>query len=233
MTRQITRRELLAAGTLGVVATLGMAACGDQPAQEPEPTEQDTPENPEQSEEVEKHAVGETVETDLARLTLNRAAFAIALNSSLSIGADFNIDNDYFCPKEYVAEEDADNPYVAPRGSTLVFYEVVVENLDRASLELDDSSLESEFISVTYDGESYSTFEEKKYGWEVRDLDGEQDWDSLPVTNILASVGVRDLYRAYAMAPFEPTSLSDPFDLSFTLPCSDGTTQTFTFAVNQ
>ena len=46
MTRQITRRELLAAGTLGMAATLSMAACGGRPAQESESTEQDTPKEP-------------------------------------------------------------------------------------------------------------------------------------------------------------------------------------------
>lgn len=41
MTRQITRRELLAAGTLGMAATLSMAACGGRPAQESESINQD------------------------------------------------------------------------------------------------------------------------------------------------------------------------------------------------
>ncbi|MBM6676259.1 hypothetical protein H6A07_05820 [Olsenella uli] len=228
MARRLTRRNFLFAGSLGLIGTLSSVGCGGAPT-----TEQEEPEKAEQPEEIEKHAVGETVETDLVKLTLNDAAFTIALNNSLPIGADFNIDNDYFCPKEYVAEEDANNAFVAPKGSTLVFYELVIENLDRDYLDLDGFGTKSEFVAVAYEGETYTEFEEREYGWAIRDLDGEQDWDSTPVTNILASVGVRDLYRAYATVPFEPASLSDPFDISFTLPCSDDTTQTFTFAINQ
>lgn len=205
-----------------------MTACGGAPT-----AGQDAPEETEQTEETEKYAVGETVETDLVKLTLNDAAFAIALNNSLPVGADFSIDNDYFCPKEYVAEEDANNAFVAPKGSTLVFYELVIENLDRDYLNLDGFGTKSEFIAVTYKGTEYTEFEEREYGWEIRDLDGEQDWGSTPVTNILAAAGSKDLYRAYATVPFEPSSLSDPFDISFTLPCLDDTTQTFTFAINQ
>ena len=41
MTRQLTRREFFAAGTLGVVVALGMAACGGQRAQGNKPAEQD------------------------------------------------------------------------------------------------------------------------------------------------------------------------------------------------
>lgn len=41
MTRQLTRREFFAAGTLGVAVALGMAACGGQRAQGNKPAEQD------------------------------------------------------------------------------------------------------------------------------------------------------------------------------------------------
>lgn len=179
--------------------------------------------------------MGDTVETDLVRLTLNRAELAIALVNTLEIGTGFNIDNDYFCPKEYTVEEDADNPYVAPKGSTLVFYEILIENLDRDYLELDGSGQDEPFVSVSYDGETYSTedFEEKKYGWMVRDIEGEQDWSSDTVTNLLAGVAEKDLFRAYVEAPFEPDSLIDPFEVAFTLPTVDGDTESFTFAINQ
>ena len=228
MTRQLTRRNFLLVGSLGLIGTLGSVGCGGAPT-----TEQEEPEKAEQPEEIEKHAVGETVETDLVKLTLNDAAFTITLNNSLPIGADFNIDNDYFCPKEYVAEEDANNAFMAPKGSTLVFYELVIENLDRDYLDLDGFGTKSEFVAVAYEGETYTEFEEREYGWAIDDLDGDQDWSSTPVTNILVAAGSKDLYRAYATVPFEPASLSDPFDISFTLPCSDDTTQTFTFAINQ
>ncbi len=227
----LTRRNFLIAGAIGAAGALGLTGCGGTADQGSGSTE--AAQEPE--EQAARYAVGDTVETDLVRLTLNRAELAIALVNTLEIGTGFNIDNDYFCPKEYTAEEDADNPYVASKGSTLVFYELLVENLDRDYLELDGSSQDEPFVSVSYDGETYSTedFEEKKYGWMVRDIEGEQDWSSDTVTNLLAGVAEKDLFRAYVEAPFEPDSLSDPFEIAFTLPTVDGDTESFTFAINQ
>lgn len=166
----LTRRNFLIAGAIGAAGALGLTGCGGTADQGSSPAE--AAQEPE--EQAARYAVGDTVETDLVRLTLNRAELAIALVNTLEIGTGFNIDNDYFCPKEYTAEEDADNPYVASKGSTLVFYELLVENLDRDYLELDGSSQDEPFVSVSYDGETYSTedFEEKKYGWMVRDIEG-------------------------------------------------------------
>ncbi|WP_273384507.1 hypothetical protein [Enorma phocaeensis] len=228
----LTRRNFLL-GSLGVASMFGLAACGNNSTNQDSGT-QDATEEPQEQEEITKYAVGDTVESDLVRLTLNNAAFAIALNNSLDIGTGFSIDNDYFCPKEYVAEEDSDNPYVAPKGSTLVFFELLVENLDRDFLEL-DTGTGSEFLSVTYNNSTYtgSDFEEKEYGWNVDDVEGAQDWDSQTVTNMLLSVGVKELHRGYAEVPFEPESLTDPFEITFQLPKSDDTTEFFTFAVNQ
>lgn len=50
MTRQLTRREFFAAGTLGVAVALGMAACGGQRAQGNKPTEQEAIEQEEPEE---------------------------------------------------------------------------------------------------------------------------------------------------------------------------------------
>ncbi|WP_415928182.1 hypothetical protein [Slackia piriformis] len=186
--------------------------------------------------EVVTYNVGDTVETDLVRLTLNDSALAVALNNSLPIGTGFNIENDYFCPKEYVAEEDADNAFVAPKGSTLVYYELLVENLDREPLELDSSfDSDNDFVTVTYNGTTYigSDFEEKEYGWTARDVEGEQDWDSSPVSSLLAGVEGKDLFRGYVEAPFEPESLEDSFEITFNLPTSDGSFESFAFVANE
>lgn len=143
----LTRRNFLL-GSLGVASALSIAGCGNSSTNHGSNI-QEAAKEPQKQEKASKYVVGDTVETDLIRLTLNNAALAIALNNSLHIGTGFSIDNDYFCPKEYVVEEDSDNPYVAPKGSTLVFYELLLENLDRGYLELDTGS-GSEFISVTY-----------------------------------------------------------------------------------
>lgn len=88
---------------------------------------------------------------------------------------------------------------------------------------------------MTYGDATYGSddFEEKKYGWEVRDVEGEQDWNSAPVGNLLAGVGEKDLFRGYVEAPFEPESLEDSFEITFNLPVSDGSIESFTFVVNQ
>lgn len=225
----ILRIGAVAASTALMCCLFG---CSSQPAEQQEQQGDTAAEET----EVVTYSVGDTVETDLVRLTLSDSALAIALNNSLPVGTGFNIENDYFCPREYVAEEDADNAFVAPKGSTLVFYELLIENLDRDYLELDSSfGSDNDFVTVTYDGTTYSgdDFEEKEYGWSVRDVEGEQDWDSSPVSNILAGVGEKDLFRGYAEAPFEPESLEDSFEIIFSLPTSDGSFESFTFVVNE
>lgn len=222
---------------IGVVAasaalTCCLFGCSSQPAERQEQQGDAAAEET----KVVTYSVGDTVETDLVRLTLNDSALAVALNNSLPVGTGFSIENDYFCPKEYVAEEDADNAFVAPKGSTLVFYELLIENLDRDYLELDSSfGSDDDFVTVTYGDTSYGgdDFEEKRYGWSVRDVEGEQDWDSAPVSNLLAGVGEKDLFRGYVEAPFEPESLEDSFEITFNLPSSDGSFESFTFVVNQ
>ena len=59
-------------------------------------TERQTPEETKPA----TYNVGDTGETDLVKLALNDAALAVALNNSLPVGTDFNIDNDYFCPED-------------------------------------------------------------------------------------------------------------------------------------
>ncbi len=190
-------------------------------------------------EDATRYSVGETVETDLVRFTLNDAALAVALVNGLTIGTGFNIDNDYFTPKEYNAEEDADNSFVASKGHCLAFFEFVAENLDRDYLTLDeggDSTFpnDDEFVTVTVEGTTYTSadFEEKKYGWEIGDLDAGEDWSSTPVTNVLLGVGTRELYRGYADLPIEPEDLSISYEMTFYLPTVSGETEPFTFTIN-
>lgn len=228
----LTRRDFLL-GSLGVASTFSIAGCNNDTNSQDSNTQESTEESQEQA-EVTKYVIGDTVETDLVRLTLNNAALTIALNNSLRAGTGFSIDNDYFCPKEYDAEEDSNNPFVAPKGSTLVFYELLLENLDRDFLELDPVG-KSDFVSVTYNGTTYTgnDFEEKEYGWIIKDVEGEQDWNSKPQDYIYLGVGVKELYRGYVEAPFEPESLTDPFEITFQLPKLGDTTESFTFVVGQ
>ena len=219
----LTRRSFLL-GSLGIAGMLGLSGCGNSTAS------------------VTKYAVGDTVETDLVKFTLDNTCFAIALEKSFPVGCDFYGNTaygsnysklDYFTPKEYSAEDDSDNPFVAPKGNILVYVEMTIENLDRASLELDES-LNDEFATLQYNGTEYQIdiFEDrnKRYGIEA---DSEGNWEALGVSNLLLSASSTATYRAYYCYPVEPESPDDPFEITFQLPKSDDTTESFTFAVNQ
>ena len=202
------RSFVLGAAALGVVGTLGLSGCGAEPE--------------------ETYAVGDTVESELVRLTLNDAQMAVALENNLS-GVDYYVA--FFCPKEYDEQEDEHNVYVAALGETLVWFEALIENLDRDHLELGSYS---GFISASYDGTTYDaeSFVDERYCLVTSDVDGEPS--NVTATHLsvqLDTVG-KDLYRGYVQAPFEPESLDDPFSITFSLPNSDDTFESFTFEVN-
>ena len=183
----LTRRNFIL-GSLGVASALGIAGCGSDSNNQGFDTQGATEELQER-EEVTKYVVGDTVETDLVRLTLNDACFAIALGNSFPVGCDFMGNTaygsgyselEYFAPKEYSAEDDSDNPFVAPKGNILVYTEMTLECLDRDSLEVDDS-LNDEFAVLNYEEEDYKVdiFEtlatNKEYG--IR-ADAEGNWEN-------------------------------------------------------
>lgn len=238
----LTRRNFIL-GSLGVASVLGIAGCGSDSNNQGFDTQGATEELQER-EEVTKYVVGDTVETDLVRLTLNDACFAIALGNSFPVGCDFMGNTaygsgyselEYFTPKEYSAEDDSDNPFVAPKGNILVYTEMTLECLDRDSLEVDDS-LNDEFAVLNYEGEDYKVdiFEtlamNKEYG--IR-ADAEGNWEQLGVSNLLLAPTSTYTYRACYCYPVEPENLDEPFEITFQLPKSDDTTESFTFAVNQ
>ena len=178
-------------------------------------------------------AVGDTVSTDIFSFTLDSAALAIALDNT--------VDENYFLPKEFDAQQDSDNPYVAPKGHTFAAFTYTVTNLDRASAEFHDGS----FASVEYDGVAYSRAEtpleegaymvdpEKK----IRDIDGSMqtipanEWQRGASNNLLLSVGAKETRRSYLDIPVEANSLSDEFKLTISIPTSDGSKTDFTYWV--
>lgn len=213
-----------------VAAPICLFGCSSQQPQEQEqPSRQEQAQQEEPEKEIAKYAIGDTVETDLVVFTLDNAEFAIALENSLPVGAGFTLDNDYFLPKEYDEEEDKNNPYVAPKGHTLVSITFTAENLDRDFLYLDDGmAADNNFITVEYDGAEYTSesFAEKEYGWTV-DQDGK--WSSTPVVGILLGKNGAETTRGYVDIPVDVSSLNDSFEIIFNLPQSDGTTAAFTF----
>lgn len=237
----ITRRTFLTSA-LCAAGTIGLAGCGAGSSAGSGSAESKDAKK-EQEKELPKHVLGDTVETDLVKLTLDDACFAIALENSIDSYDGINVnwaygsgysDLAYFTPKEYDPERDKDNPYCAPKGEVLVYAEMTFECLDRDHLEIDESSGDS-FATLRYDGSDYTVADDssdrpnKLYGIES---DAEENWEQQSVPNLLLSPASTEIIRAYYCYPIEPESLDDPFELLFTLPASDDKSETFRFVID-
>lgn len=131
---------------LASAMALSLTACGDggEPTPfsgaDPSPSESVSPAPAAGSQ------LGETVSTDLAEFTLDRADLTIALENAHG--------DDYFLPKEYSAEEDSKNPFVASKGHCLVAITYTLANLNRGNLDL-DGSFNGPLFQVSYQGKDY------------------------------------------------------------------------------
>lgn len=182
---------------------------------------------------LESNHVGDSVETNVMRFTLDRAELAIALDRRMTVGvgapADGYAGGSYYLPKEYDAADDADNPFVASKGHTLVSMTFTVENLDRGSLDLFDSWHSDGYIYIVHDGKSYKG--EFKFGAENENGEGWKDYHS---SNVLLGSGETSSYKAYVDIPVEIEDLSSPFEIKLNLPNnSEGSSvKNFTYLVN-
>lgn len=180
-----------------------------------ETTTQETSAEPVSEPPVETYALGESVSTDLYALTFDYAEAAIALGNTWN--------DSYLTPKEYDAEDDNDNPYVASMGHTLVYFRFTVTNLDRTSASLYISSL----VTVEYEGETYTpTTNVKAEG--TKDEYGLIDWASSGSINLLLDGNEELTCKAYLDLPVD-ADLNGTYTLTVSLPCSDGSTQDFSF----
>ncbi len=226
----------IACAALAVALSCGMFACSsqEQPSDKQEGEAQEQP-------AVETHGMGETTGTDVVSFTLDRAELAIALENSgaatIGYGADGLAQDSYFMPKEYDAEEDSDNPFVAPKGHTLVSMTFTVENLDRTFLNLDEASPES-FIAVNYEGQTYTKDADLyddpnaitvRYGAQNKNGAG---WRNYSTGSILMEAGATESFKCMVDIPVETSDLKSPFQVTFNLPTSSGETQAFTYSVN-
>lgn len=189
-------------------------------------TEVEEPEEP-----AVTYKLGDTVSTDLVEFTPTNIQFAIALNSSVPFGNDITIeDNHYLQPKEYNAEEDAKNPYVASKGNVIVAIEVTTNNLDRNSLDLDEFGGPHDFFTVEYDGTVYTEADKVENGYYTIPED-HRSVSGRTVANLYLGSKGPEIHRGYFELPFEPASLDDPMKVTFTLPNSDGTKTSFVFEI--
>lgn len=163
--------------------------------------------------------LGESIETDILRITLNTAKLTIAVENT-------NGDS-YFLPKEYDLQGDQRNPFVAAKGHTLVAITYTAKNLDRTGVNF-DGSFNDNFMSIEYDGEFY--FSKTVYGY--KSANG-WDWEQYNSSNVLLLAGETEIFRCYIDIPIETENLSDTFLLTFNLPNSDGSTESFTYVVTE
>ena len=227
LSENMTRRQAIALA----LAALPAVGCTKQETVD-KAGEDNTPDASSTSNEAQVAAlvVGEKASTDIVELTLECAEFATALHNGISTealsGQGPADEVDLGLPKEYDAAEDARNPYVATVGHVLVAYTVSVANLDRASHDLDEWS-DHDFVTLTYSGQDYSADEKKT----VLEISEDGSLGSSPVSNLLLMAQEASTFRRYAEFAVEPESLADPFQLTFSLPDSQGEKERFTFQV--
>lgn len=194
----------------------------DEEVEETEETEKSTP--------IETVSMGESIETNILRLTLTNAQLCIKLNSSATgtyeqiQSGNVTLSRDYFTADEYDPSTDAGVAYVAPIGHTYVAIEYYAENLDRASVDFD--GFNSQLITVEYNGETYSV--STVYGAESTNG---YEWDRYNSSNVLLLAGESAQMRCYVDIPVDVEDLNDDFSLVFSLPVSDGSTTDFRYEI--
>ena len=186
-----------------------------------------------EEETLQFYKLGDTVSTDIFEFTLNAAEYTIALNNVN--------DDDYYTPKEYDPEDDADNPYVAPVGHTYAAFSYTVSNLNRASCEFHSGY--NSFVTVEYDGKSYSSFDDGAYyiyeASSYIDVNGVMktkkagEWYSGPSNNLLLSAGERETRRAHVDVGADIKDLNSDVEITFAIPTSDGNRTEFTYLVTE
>ena len=222
------------------IMTLSLGACGSKSS------ETSSAESAEASSDVvaeessiektgatEEYRLGDSVETDILKITLVNAELAIKLNAT-STGTyeelksgNMHITSDYFTADEYDASEDTGKAYVAAKGHTYVVFEYNAENLDRASVDFDGPFSESQFMTVEYKNQKYNG----KTNYGACSKNG-YEWEKYSSSNVLLKAGTNQYMRGYIDIETDADSLDDEFELILSLPNSDGTTSDFRFVVS-
>lgn len=170
-------------------------------------------------ESSEKYALGDTVKTDIASLKLLAGKYTYAVVSSIT--------DNYGMPKEYDEQEDSRNPYVAAKGHTLASFTFVIENLDRASIDIAES-----LGSINYNNKSYGNSSEYATVYLAESVDY-LNWERITSKNLILLSGEKRYIRAYIDIPVDVDSLDDSMNLTFYLPKSDNSTEPFTFVISK
>ncbi len=175
------------------------------------------------------HKLGDTVSTDIFKFTLYNADLAIALENEIG--------ENYASPKEFDATDDANNPYVAKTGHTFIAITYEVESLDRASAEFHEGS----FIKAKYNKKNYSKYEECAYfcfgdkkvisSSGAMSTESGYQWRNEPSLNMLLKAGEKEMRRGYVDMDVAAASLDDEFELTISIPKSDGGKEKFKYTI--
>lgn len=173
------------------------------------------------------YKIGDTVSTDIAEFTLNNSELAIALSNAN--------DNTYYTPREYNAEKDASNPYVADTGHTFVYVDFTISAIDRSDLNINDS-FNGSFYEIMYNNENYKG--NFKIGMEKVESSNYQNkritgkWEKYNSSNILISKSGKSQFKGYADIPTNVNDLKDKYYITFNLPNAESKTTPFTYVIN-
>lgn len=200
------------------------------------------------------NALGDSVETDVTRLTVKSAVLGIALNTDYDLvvtddhpyGEPVNVE-DYGLPVEYVAGESYD--YLASTGHTFVVVDFSFENLGRGN-----NMYAIKDMSVIYNGETYlvdvddidvfffgENGEEMDLVWEYAGGSNDDGMWKITVNknlelddyvNIGKSESGERTMRVYFDIPVEVDSLSDSFILGVSIKNSSDEYEEFYYSVN-
>lgn len=245
---------------LAMIFVLNLAACGSGETKDTAPesdttTETDTTSDVDTSSadsedadqetetEIQSYQLGDTVSTDIFELTLDTAAFAIALDNGKK-DLDGNIKDTYMMPKEYNAETDKDNPFVAPKGHTFVSITYTINNLDRAFANFNDQ--EDQLFTIEYQGTTYTPeivdglyriYAERSMMDDSGAIEkiAPDQWQEFENNyyGVGLQVGEKETRRFYMDIPVDAENLTDDFSVIVQIPTSDGTTTEFTYLVTQ
>ena len=209
-------------GLLALIMVLGLVGCSSSTPSEETNTAELTENTPQPTEEIKAaektYSLGETVETDVIKFTLDRAELAIALHDGTAG------DWDYICmPKEF--EQNDDNScFVASIGHTLCSLQFTLCNKNRVDMSIDEKTI----FSVEYNGTVYSDCECKTGFYPSTDA---HDWSG--VTSLTIDAGSTLMYRCGVDFPTDASDLTDSFNLIVNLPTSENNTESFIYSVTE
>jgi hypothetical protein len=245
----ISRKHFLQ-GVAGVTASMLLYGCGSSDggdaaesgeieSTDAEDASTETNETEEKNQESETiYAIGDTVETDALRFTLNDAALAIALYNSFNTSQK-GADMDFGKPKEYNAEDDTGNHYVAALNHTLVYYDFTATNLNRGRIWVETGTPDTltnpeEVGFVTINGENYdfgSYDDETEMEYTLKYTpDGHFSMGESEIgVDVSLDPEVPTTIRVCLDVPVEVENLDEEFRITFLLPDSNGERTPFTF----